>query len=287
MDADTARALLQSFGSVSAAINAHFDTGNVFKGPPANRLANAPPLSITSNATPVIMQAPSRAARKKGIADGTATDDDATKWHKAKSKSKSRGGSDGKSLARVCSRAEIAQSDAIVRQFLETYKTSECSQRHQHHDQAACFNHHGQKDRRRNPFRHQYAPDSAQSPQEKMYHPLLYRTSLCKTANHQGRSKCTRGDLCSFAHSQSQIRTFCEDDYASLFQRHATPHQNLASFFTADTRLMPSEFTHASRRSHSASSIYDWGGKSQPHCMDQHLSNHTHVHTCMSEDVRQ
>ena len=107
-----------------------------------------------------------------------------------------------------------------MRTFLATYKVQECK-RQDHHDFASCLDHHGDNDRRRNPCASQYSPSEACSPQEKHFHPMLYRTGMCKLAG-RGR-RCSRGTLCAFAHSPSELRDPGSVEYGASFQDAPSP----------------------------------------------------------------
>lgn len=103
--------------------------------------------------------------------------------------------------------------------FLTTFKVKECPNRVPH-DKRVCMFYHSKNDRRRNPYAVSYSsaecpnmgksstcPDGdaclcAHGALEKMFHPDLYKITLCGTA-----SKCERGKFCAFAHSDEDQRT--------------------------------------------------------------------------------
>ena len=224
IDEDTARSFLQHHGGgIEAAVNAYYESGGVIH----------PPQSAA--------QIPS---------DGVGMWETATSKQKNKNKNKKQAhhptgsGAGSASDARVAALAELD-----VHRFLSEFKTSQCTQR-EHHDRSLCMGHHGQ-DRRRNPFLHQHSPEEAQSVQEKMYHPLLYRKGTCTLAE-EGR--CPRGELCSFAHGESQIRSFDAADYAMVFQKRRQPTQTLQAFVPTTTA------NPEMRRSLSVPTSYSWGG---------------------------
>lgn len=103
--------------------------------------------------------------------------------------------------------------------MMATYKVFKCKEP-AGHDKRNCSFFHNQSDRRRNPFEYDYscfdcplgaecklgdACPNAHTMLEKMFHPDLFKISMCTRT--QSGSKCDRGVLCAFAHSEQDLRT--------------------------------------------------------------------------------
>ena len=103
-----------------------------------------------------------------------------------------------------CGRRDKPQSKEEIQAFLETYKTKACDKT-EYHDTRLCVGYHANvDDQRRNPYKEYYSADDCQclNKIESMYHPALYRTTLCRDP-----SRCVFGrKLCAHAHSSSDLR---------------------------------------------------------------------------------
>jgi hypothetical protein len=84
---------------------------------------------------------------------------------------------------------------------LRDFKTMKCSIK-KSHDWKLCSSYHkGDIDRRRNPYEVTYMQNQSENTVEKLYHPSLFRTSLCVNG-----SGCKWRDFCSHAHSKEELR---------------------------------------------------------------------------------
>lgn len=105
--------------------------------------------------------------------------------------------------------------------FLGTYKVNRCKDK-ANHDKKVCPFWHSKLDRRRNPLEVRYASTDcanmdenvickdgdaclhSHSNLEKMFHPDLYKISLCM--KFMNAHSCDRGKYCAFAHSSEELR---------------------------------------------------------------------------------
>jgi len=101
----------------------------------------------------------------------------------------------------------VAESGDDIRRFLMTFKTQPC-QNDEPHDFRLCEKYHSRaSDQRRNPYLTYYTPGgdgeegTVWNATERMYHPTVFRTSLCKRG-----TTCNFGKLCAHAHSSHQLR---------------------------------------------------------------------------------
>ncbi len=116
---------------------------------------------------------------------------------------------------------ESSSLGVLYNKFMETYKVVECKEKTVH-DRRMCMYYHSKADKRRNPFefsynctecsslntntKHVICEDEdncskAHNVLERMFHPELYKISLC-----QQIGKCERGKFCAFAHSEDEFR---------------------------------------------------------------------------------
>lgn len=102
--------------------------------------------------------------------------------------------------AREPGRSEAALSEVEVKNILSSFKVCPCPKQ-ELHDHRICTQFHCVKDQRRNPYETFYLLDDCVNKMEKMYHPVLYKTTLCKR-----HPACPFGRLCAHAHSQEQLR---------------------------------------------------------------------------------
>ncbi|RYH16412.1 hypothetical protein EON65_30160, partial [archaeon] len=111
--------------------------------------------------------------------------------------------------------------DEFYYRVVATYKTNACMLAGAHNLQT-CLAWHSAADRRRNPFEYKYIAtqcphqtehfpcvyqDSclyAHNPVECMYHPDVYKRSMCQ--HTVSEAFCDRGSYCAFAHVQSDLR---------------------------------------------------------------------------------
>ena len=76
-------------------------------------------------------------------------------------------------------------SDDDVKRLLSEFKTSACNN-DVHHDFSLCpYFHHGDTDRRRNPYEQYYDLDACVNAMETMYHPAIFRTIYCQRRGGQ------------------------------------------------------------------------------------------------------
>jgi hypothetical protein len=132
--------------------------------------------------------------------------------------------STGKSKAvlnTILNEKEASPMGLLYTKFMETYKVVECKEKAVH-DRRMCMYYHSKADKRRNPFefsynctecsslststKHVICDDEDNCPKahnvlERMFHPELYKISLC-----QQIGKCERGKFCAFAHSEDEFR---------------------------------------------------------------------------------
>jgi len=96
-----------------------------------------------------------------------------------------------------------------VREFLSKYKTEKCPIE-DFHDVRTCSFFHDETDRRRDPYKEFFLPEDSTNPVEKMYHPALFRTNLCKRGVF-----CPFTKSCSFAHDEDDLRCYikAQQDY--------------------------------------------------------------------------
>ena len=148
-------------------------------------------------------------------------------WEKVSS-----GRSKGRSGNNTVHRSKVHhETESEIRLFLETYKTKPCDKADTSHDFRLCEKYHPRKDdQRRNPYQTYYSPDdeSCLNPLETMYHPMVFRTGLCRN-----NSTCSFGKRCSRAHSEDQLRyrnEASEAYYRETFEP-ARPVKTLASSF--------------------------------------------------------
>ena len=115
----------------------------------------------------------------------------------------------------------------IHNKFMATYKVTKCREK-ANHDRRMCLNWHTKGDRRRNPFEIPYTcvecPNSvgestcdtgdsclkAHNMLERMFHPELFKISMCQKAN------CERGNFCAFAHSEEDHRIPASHEAAKM-----------------------------------------------------------------------
>lgn len=91
-------------------------------------------------------------------------------------------------------------SEEKVHSFLSTFKTKQCTRVSEGHDPRLCPHFHTDSDKRRNPYVVDYDVDDHKNAFEKMYHPLLFKTSMCRN------SPCDFGSQCAHAHSTTELR---------------------------------------------------------------------------------
>lgn len=88
-----------------------------------------------------------------------------------------------------------------VQTFLSSFKVESCQSK-EYHDHRLCRFYHDERDRRRNPYRLCYNVEESKNNLEKMYHPLVFRTALCRRTDG-----CLFGNkLCAHAHSSRDLR---------------------------------------------------------------------------------
>jgi hypothetical protein len=125
-------------------------------------------------------------------------------WSEVAPKRKERVGKDAANLQRN------ALTEAQLEKFLSCFKTVECDNEN-HHDPRICTHFHDiNKDRRRNPYEEYYTVDDCVNTMEKMYHPVLFRTTYCRLG-----SACPFQTICAHAHSPEDLRdrTKAEREY--------------------------------------------------------------------------
>jgi hypothetical protein len=144
-------------------------------------------------------------------------------WHKvATRKEKTRGTKVNEP------KSSTALSEAQIKHFLATFKTVKCNVEG-HHDPRICEAFHDvARDRRRNPYVDYYGPDDCLNNFEKMYHPSIFRTTMC----HHGEQQCDFGKLCSHAHSSKDLRdrSSASASFESLAIVDSRPLPRMASF---------------------------------------------------------
>jgi len=115
-----------------------------------------------------------------------------------------------------------------IRKFLETFKTMPC-EKTVHHDHRLCPQYHEYaKDGRRNPYTQKYDKDESLNQMEKLYHPVLFRTTLCRNV-----SSCQFQSCCARAHREADIRDREEAtvEYENFHQqKNQRPELSLSSF---------------------------------------------------------
>lgn len=153
-------------------------------------------------------------------------------WEKVVSPHKRRSSKKGQNSGNGSSQ----QPEAAVRSFLLTYKTQLCANE-EFHDHRKCNKYHpSSDDQRRNPFQQYYSPDtedqlsdqslSCLNQTEMMYHPVVYRTTMCRK-----HPFCEFGKLCAHAHSSEQLRNRHEQSliYEHFASKPVRPPQLLSS----------------------------------------------------------
>jgi hypothetical protein len=138
-----------------------------------------------------------------------------------------------------CTKVEVRESrqslsEDDVKRFLSDFKTSACSN-DMHHDFSLCPHfHHGDTDRRRNPYEQYYDLDACVNPMETMYHPAIFRTTYCQ---RRGEQLCRFGKFCAHAHTEDDLRdrksAILEYDCQPVKPR---PQPSLSLFLPAETR---------------------------------------------------
>lgn len=100
-----------------------------------------------------------------------------------------------------------------VKSLLRSFKTTACTN-HEFHDKRSCPHYHDKvHDGRRDP----YTVEESTNPYEKMYHPCVFRTTLCDYAERS----CPFGSVCARTHSLLERRNrLLEHEY--LGQCHTT-----------------------------------------------------------------
>ncbi len=105
--------------------------------------------------------------------------------------------------------------------FLSTFKTEPCPHEDlpSHvHDRRTCFFYHAdKKDKRRNPYENEYDVEEVHNNYERMYHPSIFRTSMCRNP----QCPFVNFGVCSKAHDPYELKSR-EDrmiDYRMSFQR--------------------------------------------------------------------
>ena len=100
----------------------------------------------------------------------------------------------------------LSEDDVVS--FLSSFKVKQCHIE-EFHDHRLCEGHHGDKDRRRNPYTTVYDVTECYNTLETMYHPEIFRTTLCDR-----NSDCVfGGKLCARAHSIGSLRNRVEASY--------------------------------------------------------------------------
>lgn len=137
-------------------------------------------------------------------------------WTKAPSKKASRGNKKASSFSKTTHQPQKpSMTEAEIRHFLSSFKTASC-EAEAFHDHRFCENYHEfKKDGRRDPYKECYAVDEESATlMERMYHPSVFRTSMCK------RQACMFQSICAHAHTDADIRSRekASDDYMKLFQ---------------------------------------------------------------------
>ena len=108
--------------------------------------------------------------------------------------------------------AKKQQNDLDTRAFLSSYKATRCFNE-DFHDHRFCPHFHNDKDYRRDPYKESYLPDDASNLVEKIYHPISFRTYLCRRGN-----VCPFRETCSYAHTYEELRCYeqTEKEYEQL-----------------------------------------------------------------------
>ena len=132
--------------------------------------------------------------------------------------------------------------DSGARMLVE-WKTRPCPSEEEHNWTLCQHFHAGGVDRRRNPFAECYLPEQSANKVEELYHPLRFRTQLCAR-----RRACAFRDpyVCSFAHSEQDLRAMAEAEYLALFAGSAAaasmrPPARLGDFLGPQALAAPVE----------------------------------------------
>jgi len=76
-----------------------------------------------------------------------------------------------------------------------------------------------------------YLPEDALNMMEKIYHPLTFRTQLCKYKCCKYDARCKTSYICAFAHHNEDLRGMSENQYLQLFdQPQDRPAKSLKDF---------------------------------------------------------
>ena len=97
-----------------------------------------------------------------------------------------------------------AWTDEQIYKFLASFKTTPCENRESHDPRNCRHYHEFQKDGRRNPYKVRYEVDDACNITERIYHPVVFRTSLCQ------HKPCPFNSTCAHAHSGEALRVRAE-----------------------------------------------------------------------------
>ena len=122
---------------------------------------------------------------------------------------------------------------------LRTFKTLPCAREAEPHDRKICPCYHSfpGNDRRRDPYATPYAPDDPSTTNvERAYHPLVFRTQLCKFSSRP--LSCPFGDICAFAHSEADLRgqhelEAYEEEVSRLHHHPSAPQRGRAQVYEA------------------------------------------------------
>jgi len=116
------------------------------------------------------------------------------RWHKVRG----RKGAEERRQSTRKAEGQIWTEDHVYT-FLSTFKTKLC-ERLDDHDPRLCRDFHNVADKRRDPYTDNYDIDEHQNMFEKMYHPVIFKTSLCHNV------PCAFGSQCAHAHSIAEQR---------------------------------------------------------------------------------
>lgn len=126
---------------------------------------------------------------------------------------------------------------------LETFKTKKCESTEKHDHRLCCGWHGDGHDRRRNPFlaTQYYFPDEAQNNVERVYHPMVFRTSMCPHSLNSTTDLdfgCPYGLFCARAHFEELLRDKDAIDYpprhCDIISRNRSNVCNLRDFILSD-----------------------------------------------------
>jgi hypothetical protein len=125
--------------------------------------------------------------------------------------------------ARRGARAERPAPRDMGAWMMQEWKTRQCLNEEAHNWTLCQHFHAGGTDQRRNPFVECYLPEQAANKVEELYHPLRFRTQLC------ARRACGFREpyVCSFAHSERDLRAMAETEYLALFAGSAAAAASL------------------------------------------------------------